>query len=723
MKKIIYLFAVIAILIACTKDHVDAGSSKRELTTLQTYNIFYDRATLQGECNITDATITEQGFELSTSPIDNNNPGTKYTVTTPTNGKFALVVNELEKNTRYYLRAYVSKNNGQTLIGNNIAFSTESVVIDPPSAPLGHPSVIDAKTVEIMGEIESMGTGKLTEEDAKRVEVKLANVGIYYWRSDDPHGRDNAHKFIVEEEEANLLSTTSDIVFKVTDLSPATTYKYILYIKTGAYFYGDKWVSYSEEVESESEGEFTTDDLEAPQVTTIGCEDVTPTSVVAKGKLISNGGDPDTEFGIEYRKEGEASFSNIAVANGLSDSGDNMFSVFIKGLSANTKYHCRAFAKNEKDRVIDNTEYSFTTDQSGKPYVDSYPNFNYDYRVANFTSTSVVIRAKLLSDGGTTLTSKGFYWGKTPEEVDSKTFTVDVETIKTDGVYDYFEATLEVPEGVVYYKPFAINSSGETIFNTMLQVSTAIGGGNSWVYMYDISTSAGAEKDKYMYNRMSLDFPNCVPLTYYELDPIVKGDKTYYLLDRNLNALNPYKPEDIGTSVVASTAGAGTPIRNSIGAYYQWGYEIPSVTAELPLKNNLTDWGYKAAPAMLNMTSWPVNPCPKGYDLPTKEDFDNMIDVARGSNPNGNLSVVYDKMRLGPTAYANNTGGVQTNKDQNLTWNSDATHWIKEASSGTASSVYRISRTTGTGATVTYQDTAFPRINCVAVRCVRVVQQ
>lgn len=400
MKKIQYLMLALLFFTACEKDDTFDAGSAQELSTLQARDIFYNCATLQGEYHPAGEKASSLGFALSQSPIDGSNAGAEYLLEEVRAGKFELRVEGLERKTDYYVKAFVVRNSGQRIYGNNIVFRTDSVLIDPPGAPTGAVTVLDGKRVSVSETGSTLGDEKLTTEDRRATTVKPGDYGIYYWT--DEEGRDNARKFSLGEPLSNLNAISDEVVYEVEGLKPDTKYNYALYIRTGIYFNGDKWKSFSKEVEGDV-GSFRTKALETPAVSTGEVSDVTPTSLIIAGVLDFNGYDPDARFGIEYG-EGSAEFSDRVYALGLEE-GTNDYKVFVKGLSPKTKYYYRAFVENDAFSADADAVNSFTTDSEGNPVVDEYL-LDYDFRVANFSVNSVVLRARLLSDGGAALTSK-----------------------------------------------------------------------------------------------------------------------------------------------------------------------------------------------------------------------------------------------------------------------------------------------------------------------------
>ncbi len=651
MKKIIYISLIFALFAACEKDEVSSGGTlKQELITLQAKNIFYNSATLQGEYNPQGDRASSQGFALSLSPIEGDNIGTEYIIPSVESGKFELRVEGLERKKDYYVKAFIVRSSGEKVYGNNIVFTTDSIVINPPGAPEGEVTVIDGKTLSVSETGTTLGDEEMTSTDKSTATVKPGDYGIYYWT--DEQGRENADKFSIGEPLANLNDITDEVVYEVEGLKPNTKYNYVLYIQTGVYYNGGKWKSFSKEVEGTS-GTFQTKALETPVVTTGEASDVTPTSSTITGALDFNGFDPEARFGIEYG-ESSASFDGKAYAEGLEEKSVE-YKVFVKDLQPNKQYYYRAFAENDDFTGYGNDIKSFTTDSEGMPVVDEYL-LDYDFRVEKFTVTSVVLRAKLLSDGGSALTSKGFLYGTSATALDTR---VEVGSdIQSDGTYDYFETELTaLPEGIIYYKPFATNQHGEAVYGEVCQIRTAVDGG----LLYVLDTERGQTP---AYNNMVLSNTS---LTYYELDPIVSGNTVYYMLDRNVGATMPYQESFYDKAF--DTDISYPSLFEAAGYYYQFDRPIPSATPDVKVVTNMSSapWRWTQSESMydppMNLTGdvWTVNNCPEGYTMATSEDMTAIINAIEPTVARQTLPNLFKATRFGTTGWRAPANGNMTN--------------------------------------------------------------
>lgn len=649
MKKTLYL--MLALFSACENDDTTVVGPAQELSTLQTKDIFYNCATLQGAYNPAGEQVASQGFALSAAPIEGANTGTEYLLPAVQTGRFELRVEGLERKTDYYVKAFVVKNSGRKVYGNKIVFRTDSVLIDPPGAPTGEVTVVDGKTISVCETGSTLGDEELTDEDKRSTTVKPGDYGIYYWT--DAEGRKNARKFSLGEPLANLHTISDEVVYEVDNLTPDTEYHYVLYIRSAVYFNGDKWKSFSKEVEGVA-GTFRTKAIERPVVTTGGVSDLTPTSLTISGVLDFNGYDPDARFGVEYGRS-STEFTDRAYAAGLEEKSKD-YKVFVKGLQPDTKYYYRAFVENDAFSAAGSVVNSFTTDGEGNPVVEEYL-LDYDFRVSNITVNSVVLRARLLSDGGAALTSKGFLYGTSADAIDRR-LEIPGE-VMSDGMYDYFEGKLtDLAEGIVYYKPFAANAHGETVYGEICQIHTAVTGGA--LYGLDLESGLTPSYKNMVYGDTQL--------LYYELDPIVSGNTVYYLLDRNLGATKACGEHFYDK---AFDTGITYPLLfEAAGYYYQFDRAIPSSTPDVKVVTNMSTppWRWTQSEAMfddppMNLTGdvWTVDNCPEGYTMATTEDLTAIVNALEPTQARQTLPNLFRATRFGVTGWRAPANGNMTN--------------------------------------------------------------
>ena len=138
----------------------------------------------------------------------------------------------------------------------------------------------------------------------------------------------------------------------ISDLVPNTQY----YVR--AYATNEKGVSYGEEMTLT-----TLKEIELPTVTTAEVKDVTETTAVSGGEVVSDGGAEVTARGICWSTKQTPTIEDNKTTDG---SGVGSFTSNLSNLEPQTTYYVRAYATNEKGTAY-GEEVSFTTEEEEEP--------------------------------------------------------------------------------------------------------------------------------------------------------------------------------------------------------------------------------------------------------------------------------------------------------------------------------------------------------------------
>ncbi|MDY0078383.1 MAG: hypothetical protein RBR87_14040, partial [Bacteroidales bacterium] len=205
-------------------------------------------------------------------------------------------------------------------------------------------------------------------------------------------------------ENSVLQNGTGDESFSgmMTDLNPSTTY----YVR--AFATNNKGTAYG------NARMFSTESLALlPTVTTSTVTNITETTAQGGGNVISDGGSTVTSRGICYSTSQNPTTSNFTVTSG---SGTGTFTANMSGLEGGTIYYVRAYAVNSVGTAYGN-EQSFTTDSpAGSPTVTTSA-------ITNITETTAQGGGNVISDGGSTVTSRGICYS-TSQNPTTSNFTV-----------------------------------------------------------------------------------------------------------------------------------------------------------------------------------------------------------------------------------------------------------------------------------------------------------
>lgn len=225
----------------------------------------------------------------------------------------------------------------------------------------------------------------------------------------------------------------SSYTSSLTGLTPSTTY----YVRA--------YATYSEGVIYGNELTFTTGVVVLPTVSTSSITNITQTTATVGGNVTSDGGATVTERGVCYSTTQNPTVDNSKVQIG---SGIGTFTSNITGLTTNTTYYVRAYAKNSVG-VNYGSQMSFKTPDA--PSISSNA-ANVTYLLvtlsglvnANGSNTTVKFEYGTTTNYGTTIILGNTISGNTPTNV-----SVVINNLEPNQKY--------------YYRIVATNSVGTTV--------------------------------------------------------------------------------------------------------------------------------------------------------------------------------------------------------------------------------------------------------------------
>lgn len=210
---------------------------------------------------------------------------------------------------------------------------------------------------------------------------------------------------------------------------------------------------------------FTTLNASLPIITTGEVSDITKTTATGSGNVTDNGGDNLIERGICWSTSHNPSIDGNHANNGTETGA---FTVNITGLTANTTYYVKAYAKNSIGTAY-GEEISFTTaENSTAPNVMTA-------EVININKTQARGGGDVISDGGETVTERGICWSTTHNPT-----IEDNHASNGGGIGSYSILMTGLSVGTTYYvRAYAINSVGtsygnEVGFTTLANKPTVI---------------------------------------------------------------------------------------------------------------------------------------------------------------------------------------------------------------------------------------------------------
>ena len=392
------------------------------------------------------STVTERGICWSTEPSPTISGSHIHSGTG--SGEFEVSLTNLTPGTKYYVRAYAMNTQGLTY-GEQKDFTTATTM----------PTVI---TGGINGTIVS---GEVTDEGGATVTER----GVCWSTSHNPttsgpHGSSG--------------TGVGTFSVELTDLAPGTTY----YVR--AYATNVKGTAYG------SEKALTTE-ANLPTVTTSDVTNIQQTTAQGGGNVTDDGGADVTERGVCWSTNHNPTISGSHANSGIGTGG---FTVSMTGLTANTKYYVRAYAKNSAGISYGN-EVDFTTAQNvSAPSVTTT-------QVTNITQTTATGGGNVTSTGGAPVTERGICWSTSHNPTTSGshasngtgtgTYTVNMTGLTANTTY--------------YVRAYAINSAG-TAYGSEVSFTTLSGGGTAPQGAINGKFTINASGDKVYFSRGNLQY-------------------------------------------------------------------------------------------------------------------------------------------------------------------------------------------------------------------------
>jgi hypothetical protein len=639
-------------LVACDDVEQPGSSSNISVKTVGVSEIYSDRASVTGRCETTpDLQISECGFIYSGEDnVLSESVGVKIKAETVENHRFAALIPNLEPEKNYYVMAYATDATGDIYYGSPVAFVTTKIAtidIDTPEVVS-----VTAKTAVLSGQV--------TKDSGVPAFAFGIEIGAYGSQPDDRelYTIAGAPSYIVTDGGTFEV----EIPLSAGLLTPGTAYTARMYAQN------DATGSYT--------GEFTFDtpEVEAAQVLTATKldGDAEKTYLTLTSKLVSTGNDPATVFGVAYKEDAAQTDTPdetwIRVASSLAATEGLEYQIKIEGLTHSTDYGIAAYATNDHGTVYGSVLVASTETQSDPaqaPY--QYTGTEFESIVTPLTERNVgadyiYLRGVLTAGNGHELTAAGFYLA------DNAAMTGYVEVAGSmphaDGTFFARKEGLLSPQRY-YYKTWVENSEGVRFESaTMASTSTAI------IYDRDGSTPLYLLLRTGAVSSPATFAPSDTPLYYYELAPIVvsmesegvTSDYNFYFLDRNLGATEIWPAGTFNADGSLTNPQVSTANYNYIGYYFYFGYKTPATSSDAPSGTNNISNNYGWASGRVGANPWneTENPCPKGYNIPTKEELSSYITAVTGTD--GNFNKVLTTLNIGVSGQrGSNNGNLNVN--------------------------------------------------------------
>jgi len=487
----------------------------------------------KGHGKVTDqggSAVTERGICWGTEPSPTISGSHAQSGTGA--GEYTVDLTGLIPGTKYYVRAYAINAQGMTY-GEQKDFTTAATL---PILTIGG---IDGTTVHYT--VTGSGGATVTEH------------GICWSTSHSP---------TTSGSHTSGGTGTGNFEVELTDLAPGTTY----YIR--AYATNSAGTAYSSELSHTTEANL-------PTVTTGEVTNIGQTTAQGSGNVTDDGGADVTERGVCWSTSHDPTTSGSHASSGTGVGG---FTVSMTGLTANTHYYVRAYAKNSAGIAYGN-EVSFTTSQSiSAPTVTTS-------QVTNITQTTATGGGNVTSDGGAPVTERGICWSTSHNPTTSGS-----HANSGTGTGSFTVNMTGLTPGTTYYvRAYAVNSQGtsygsEVSFTTLLS-SAPVGAING---LFTIN----ANGDQVYFSQGNLQYIGSAATPYWKF-----ADNQWDVLGTNTgqNSYSKYVDRDLfgwGTSDYNHGAVCYQPWSTSRTNSYYYAYGQP--TYNLYDQTGQADWGYNA---------------------------------------------------------------------------------------------------------------------------------
>ncbi len=435
MKKCLITSAIavflIMVLITCKKDVEIVGdnSNKLEIGPTNKDSVSYFSASVK--TTITDIgsnTISQHGHCWSTVKAPGINDNKTILGTLSSAQTVASELQDLENNTKYYLRPYFITENS-TIYGAEIDFTTLKT---------GIPLVSSSEIINI--EVDNVFVSASIIADSG---LSITNRG-FCW--------DTIQNFSISSciDTIQIGTGIGDIESQISNLSEGKTY-YLAAFASNA-----KGTSYGEI------NEFSTKPITLPVVYTESISNITINSSNCSGRVAEDGNGNVSERGICWNTSENPTLENnlgfINVGSGLGS-----FTTELTNLNDGTVYYVRAYATNDEGTSYGDV-LNFSTLDLSLPIVSTL-------NISNITINSSLCAGSVTDDGNGLVTDKGICWGNTenPTLENNLGFTNE-----GSGLGSFTSELANLNDGTLYYvKAYAKNQKG-TAYGDALSFTTLV---------------------------------------------------------------------------------------------------------------------------------------------------------------------------------------------------------------------------------------------------------
>ena len=333
---------------------------------------------------------------------------------------FTNELNDLAKNTTYYVRAYVV-NEGGVSYGNERTFTTDAV--SEPTVKTNLITSITSNSAIAEGEIVNDGGYQITSK------------GICWGVSSNP--------VVVNNQNTSYSYSQGNGVYNcnLNNLLVNTTY----YVR--AFAINSSGISYGDNVI------FVTKLTDLPTITTNSISNITSNSALGEGEVLADGGFPIISRGLCWGSTINPTINN---SNSIASttSGLGVFTINMQNLTSQQTYFVRAYAINSKGVVYGENKTFTTSPILYPPTVNTYFNGTPCYSIGY---TSAKCGGQIVTTGSSPVSDMGVCFGKTLNPTLTDSYVSN--GAGSQGSYQTDLTNLS-PNTLYYVRAYAVNTQG-----------------------------------------------------------------------------------------------------------------------------------------------------------------------------------------------------------------------------------------------------------------------
>ncbi len=409
-KVIFFIASVFFILSSCKKDDgfENTNFEQVKISTSSAVSVTSISATIGGAVSASQYRLLNRGVCWNVSTNPKRTDFSKYEKGAL--GSFSLPIISLSPGKTYYYKAF-AESNGEIIYGEERSFTTPATL-----------ATISTKSITNLVSSTATCGGSISSDGGSFIVAR----GVCWNTEKSPT--------------ISLLTKTvdgtgsGDYSSKIAGLQPGNVYYVRAYATNGI------GTVYGNEVQFSISAVL-------PVVTTSNwVQNISSTSAIVGGSVVSNGGVPIVEKGICWSTGNNPTYQSNRTIEGTA-LGD--FSSSISNLYPNTQYFFRAYAKNSIG-VAYGALYSFTT-KASLPVVSTNT-------FVELSSSSAMCGGNVSETGGLAVTARGVCWG-----LSSTVLFYPVNSYTNDGSGSgSFSSSISnlTPATLYYYRAYAVNSLG-----------------------------------------------------------------------------------------------------------------------------------------------------------------------------------------------------------------------------------------------------------------------